>query len=115
MGRKSDLQLIRERLQTEYQKLEKRTLQDLAVDGSRHVRPPNPDRADLAQSYALQEQEKAMHFIDHNRLDQIKQALERLEAGTYGQCIGCGQPINPERLEILPSADLCIRCQEKQE
>jgi DnaK suppressor protein len=114
VGRKSDLQVIRERLQTEYQKLEKRSPQDRALDGSRHLRP-NPDRADLAQSYALQEQEKAIHMIDHNRLDQIRQALERLEAGTYGRCTSCGRPINLERLEILPSAELCISCQENQE
>jgi DnaK suppressor protein len=114
MGRRSDLQAIRERLQTEYQELEKRNVQDQDADGSRLLRP-NPDRADLAQSYALQEQETAMQMIDHKRLDQIKQALERLEEGTYGQCTVCGRPINVERLSVLPSAELCIRCQENQE
>jgi DnaK suppressor protein len=40
----------------------------------------------------------------------IEHALEKFEKGTYGLCDNCGQPINPERLEALPQASLCVNC-----
>lgn len=45
-----------------------------------------------------------------NRIDQMEEALERLEEGTYGTCSHCGRPIDVERLEALPQTDLCIDC-----
>jgi RNA polymerase-binding transcription factor DksA len=44
------------------------------------------------------------------RLVQLRDALERLGEGDYGICESCGQPIDPERLEVLPSTSLCIKC-----
>lgn len=41
---------------------------------------------------------------------EVRSALARLEAGTYGQCERCGQPIAPERLEARPIARTCITC-----
>ncbi|MFC5494522.1 TraR/DksA family transcriptional regulator [Nocardioides caricicola] len=46
-------------------------------------------------------------------LAEIDAAVERLEAGTYGVCERCGQPIGDGRLEARPVARLCIRCAEK--
>jgi DnaK suppressor protein len=43
----------------------------------------------------------------------IDQALERLDAGTYGRCIACGTPIPAERLEAVPWAALCVPCSAK--
>src|SRR4030066_1352833 len=40
----------------------------------------------------------------------IEHALEKVEKGTYGTCDNCGQPIDPERLEALPQASLCMNC-----
>jgi len=40
----------------------------------------------------------------------IRQALQKVAEGRYGICELCGSPINPERLEALPLATLCIRC-----
>ncbi|MEU0969936.1 TraR/DksA C4-type zinc finger protein [Streptomyces sp. NPDC005917] len=40
----------------------------------------------------------------------VDQALERLEAGEYGQCAVCGEPIPRERLEVRPAATTCVRC-----
>ena len=39
-------------------------------------------------------------------------ALDRLEAGDFGECFECGEPINPMRLEADPTATLCINCAE---
>jgi DnaK suppressor protein len=43
-------------------------------------------------------------------LDDVRHALERLEAGTYGACEGCGRAIPFERLEAIPHARLCVAC-----
>ncbi len=43
-------------------------------------------------------------------LDALDRAGSRLTAGTYGTCQRCGNPIAPERMEILPAADTCITC-----
>ncbi len=40
----------------------------------------------------------------------IRNALARLETGTYGQCVTCGSMITRERLEAIPTADHCARC-----
>ena len=47
------------------------------------------------------------------KLGEIEHALSKFEKGTYGLCDICGQPINPERLEALPQANLCMSCKAK--
>jgi RNA polymerase-binding transcription factor DksA len=49
-------------------------------------------------------------MIDQH-LEEIDEALARLEHGRYGVCARCGQPIAPRRLQALPAAALCVRCQ----
>jgi RNA polymerase-binding transcription factor DksA len=44
------------------------------------------------------------------RLEEIDAALARVDAGTYGRCTRCGEPIAPERLEARPSAATCVPC-----
>lgn len=44
------------------------------------------------------------------RLKEIDAALQRLEAGTYGDCLRCGKPINPKRLAALPASAYCGVC-----
>jgi len=42
-------------------------------------------------------------------------ALGRIDAGTYGTCVRCGQPVGDERLAAMPAARLCIACKEWEE
>jgi len=44
----------------------------------------------------------------------VEHALHKYEEGTYGFCDSCGQPIDPERLEAIPEASLCIKCKTQQ-
>lgn len=44
------------------------------------------------------------------KISSIKAAINRLERGRYGICKMCGQPIDPDRLEILPDTTLCVTC-----
>ena len=59
------------------------------------------------------EQQRDLALRDHNegQVSAIEAALARIDAGTWGRCTSCHKPINPERLEALPSAALCIDCQ----
>ena len=45
-------------------------------------------------------------------LRDVKAALERIADGTYGICLNCEQEIKPRRLEAVPWAAYCVRCQE---
>jgi len=47
-------------------------------------------------------------------LIEVNHAMEKYEAGTYGTCDSCGQPIDPARLEALPHASLCLNCKASQ-
>jgi len=42
-------------------------------------------------------------------------ALQRLDAGVYGDCVDCGQPIALERLRVQPAAERCAACQAARE
>jgi len=73
------------------------------------------DEADAAVSTALRE--RAMWLLEDQRqkLELIDQALKRIADGSYGHCETCGGAISPERLEALPYATQCIRCQQQAE
>lgn len=42
----------------------------------------------------------------------IDAAMERMDDGSYGQCVDCGEPIALERLQAAPSAKRCYACQQ---
>lgn len=49
------------------------------------------------------------------RISALKEALSRLEEGSFGKCCECEEPIPEKRLMVSPESMLCIRCQEKLE
>lgn len=49
------------------------------------------------------------------KLQSIEHALSVLDRGKYGLCEECGQPIEPDRLKILPDTTLCVKCKVEQE
>lgn len=49
------------------------------------------------------------------QLAQITQALGKLRAGTYGECIRCGDPIGYPRLRVRPETPFCLHCQRGQQ
>jgi DnaK suppressor protein len=62
------------------------------------------------QSKGLSLQQTIKH-----RLADVNDALHKFDEDNYGSCESCGQPIDWARLEALPAARLCIRCQQHQE
>ena len=72
-------------------------------------------QADDATEAFEQAKGLAMRQNTERLLDQVERALVRFDDGTYGLCANCGRPIDPARLEALPYAQLCLKCQSKQE
>ena len=106
MAENLDLEGVRQMLESERLRLWHR----LNDEGGRS-KSGNPDRTYLAQSYASRERDTALLALEREQLTQIEQALKRLDAGTYGTRVGCGQRIAAGRLEVLPYATHCIGCQ----
>jgi DnaK suppressor protein len=52
---------------------------------------------------------------DRHILQLIQESLDRIEDKSYGECVNCGNEIQPKRLEAVPWALLCIQCQGLQE
>ena len=57
----------------------------------------------------------AIADIRRNQLTALEEAQRRVEAGTYGRCEGCGEPIDIQRLRVMPFAAYCVNCQKEQE
>jgi len=59
------------------------------------------------------ERSKDLALLDNTNLllSKVEAALDRIREGTYGSCASCGKAIPRERLEAVPSADLCLECQ----
>jgi DnaK suppressor protein len=68
--------------------------------------------AAAAESASTEEREVANALAVRTAalLEHLGAALGRLDAGTYGMCEPCGDPIPFERLEVIPHARLCVVC-----
>lgn len=69
--------------------------------------------ADTAGEYVDADNQNALLENSADQRAQIEAALVRIEAGTYGTCVDCGQAIPDVRLEVRPEAARCIADQEK--
>ena len=74
-----------------------------------------PDPTDRASMESERNFELRIRDRERKLISKIKDALDRLEAGTYGICEECGENISNERLEARPVTTLCIDCKKKQE
>src|SRR5215813_1885450 len=73
------------------------------------------DPADKASNSYTKELLFSQSTNERNTLKLIEDALARLEEGSFGECQNCGNDIQPKRLDAIPWAAYCIRCQELQE
>jgi RNA polymerase-binding transcription factor DksA len=69
--------------------------------------------ADSSQVTAERGEAEALAHTLRETLDEVENALQKLESGTYGICEGCGKEIPPARLEAMPAARFCIDCASK--
>ncbi len=82
--------------------------------GERREGSPFGKREEEASEASELEKRLAIEKKLRNTLAEIERALEKYEAGTYGLCDSCGQPIELTRLEALPQANLCLSCKAHQ-
>lgn len=71
--------------------------------------------ADSGTNLADADREEATLEIVLAQQERVRQALARVEAGTYGQCVDCGRQQPDERLEVRPDAERCVDCQQRVE
>jgi DnaK suppressor protein len=69
--------------------------------------------ADSSQVTAERGEAEALAKQLNETLADVEHALAKIDAGTYGMCESCGQPIAPARLEAKPAARLCMDCASK--
>jgi DnaK suppressor protein len=73
------------------------------------------DEIDAGAKTAEREQQLGVLASIRERLTQVQRALERLDAGGYGTCETCHEPITVERLAAFPSATACVECKRADE
>lgn len=75
------------------------------------------DEADDEADPDVAEREKTLALIQtlERKVESIDHALQSVQTGKYGICEICGQPIDPERLALLPSTTMCVKCKQQRE
>lgn len=68
------------------------------------------DFGDIANFVASDEVLEGLEDAALGEMRQIQGALARMEAGTYGVCVSCGEGIPIGRLQIVPFATHCVAC-----
>ena len=111
---KKKLEKFRKILQEEYNRLvgeARAAVEDLNQDEETHY----PDPTDRAS--AESDRNFMLRIRDRERklILKVKEALQRVEDGTYGECESCGALIGEKRLEARPVTTLCIDCKNEQE
>ena len=114
-----DLNKIKSRLEAKRSELQA----EIANLTLAHPHPVDPNEAsegpqdfeEIAVDFLETQQEQSILVNEQALLTEVEQALERINQGTYGRCVNCGQPIPEKRLEALPWAARCVKCEEQLE
>ena len=112
-----DFNELHGRLKTEKAELSEK-LEQLITRGQpsldRKEGSPFGKREEEADEASELEKRLALEERLRESLNEVEHALQKYEAGTYGLCDSCGQPIEEGRLEAIPQASLCLNCKAKQ-
>lgn len=96
--------LLEQRRQAEEEMRADRATASEPVDGA--IDSEEQAQIDATKSTALEIGDRQFHL-----LEEIDDALRRIDDGTYGQCERCGKPIDEERLKAMPTARYDAECQ----
>ena len=97
---------LRAELEATKQELEAR-LERITANVRRGYHPDSKERAkELEDSEVVD----ALGNEARTEIGKISAALQRIDAGDYGTCMECGNPISEERLSVYPYANECIDC-----
>ena len=113
-----DIKQIKKRLEETRQELEDQ-LKSLTPTAADYLTDPaNDDYQDIedeAVDEQQEQQDQAIKFNVQTQLNDVNAALKRIEDGSYGRCVVCGQPIPEKRLEAIPWAARCVKDEEAAE
>jgi DnaK suppressor protein len=78
---------------------------------------PNEMPDEIDQASAEYEQSFIFRIRDREKyyLSKVQKALTKIDAGSFGICEACEEPVALKRMEARPVTTLCIRCKEEQE
>jgi DnaK suppressor protein len=85
------------------------------VNGMTADKESFPDPTDRALLESNRNFQLRIRDRERKLLNKIREALDRLETGTFGICEDCGDEIGIERLRVRPVTTLCIRCKTRME
>jgi RNA polymerase-binding transcription factor DksA len=111
-GRPGDSRVVLDSI-SEWEKLERelgRAREELALINQKLEEKGDFGLGQGASTVYEWEMNLALRESVEAKIKSIEFALERLDDGDYGLCEVCGQPIDPDRLEILPHTTLCVAC-----
>src|ERR1700740_2114090 len=112
--KKSDLKRFKDMLDEKRNQIIQNAQSTLAEDMTLDANDL-PDEMDLASSEYLQSFTFRLRGREKAFLDKIQKALLKIEDGSFRKCEECEEEISPQRLEVRPETNLCIRCKEDQE
>jgi len=95
--------------------LEKAALQDSRQDASGDLSKMPLDMADIGTDNYEQEFNLGLIETEQATLNEIDEALERIEKKQFGKCVSCGGLIPKARLKVKPHAKYCIECKRREE
>lgn len=104
-----------------FEKLLNKRLEELLAEANSTVSDMSdlkgnlPDPADRATLEADRNFTLRIRDRERKLIGKIKEALERIENGTYGICESCEEEISEKRLKARPVTTLCIECKKRQE
>lgn len=110
----TDFNLLRRRLKTERESLLERLEVALHPTDESHLGDHPRSDDELASGSLESWKQAALEKRIRDQVAEVEHALRKFEEGTYGLCDICKQPIEPERLEALPWASLCLSCKSRQ-
>jgi len=84
--------------------------QETRAGAARHADPADQAAAEYERQAIVHKSNTARQM-----LKTLGQALERIRQGSFGECAECGGDIEPKRLEAIPWARYCVKCQEARE
>lgn len=109
------LESLRARLRGDLDQLTDEAFQGDGGEGSSNLSNVSAAVADVGTENYDQEFMLSLIENEQETLSQIAEAMGRIEAGTYGQCEVCHNPIAKPRLQALPYTRYCIECAREME
>ena len=114
-----DLHVMKQRLEDKRAEL----LRDISGLTEAHPKAVDPieanegpsDFEEVAVDFLETQQEQSLLVNQQALLTEVERALERIDQGTYGRCVDCGNPIPEKRLEAIPWAARDVQCEAKLE